>query len=131
MTSSGRLTFAGILSCILMVSCVQPRQSSGSEPPSTSYQVGSFEFHNDGSYQKVRLASVTTAFFQSAGVVPLLGRGLLPEEYRSSRQQVAMISNRFFHRQFGADPRIIGTTVRLNEQTLTVIGIVPPMFDVP
>src|SRR5215471_1482398 len=130
MTSSGRLTFAGILSCTLMVSCVQPRQSSGSEPPSTSYQVGSFEFHNDGSYQ-VRGVSVTPAFFQSVKVVPLLGRGFLPEEYRSSRQQVAMISKRFWQQQFGGDPRIIGMTVRLNEQTFTIIGIMSPRFDVP
>jgi hypothetical protein len=131
MRSSGTLTFAGILSCTLMVSCVQPRQSSVSEPPSTSYQVGSFEFRNNGSDQKVRGASVTPAFFQSAEVMPLLGRGFLPEEYRSGRQQVAMISKRFWQQQFGGDPRIIGTTLRLNEQTVTVIGIMPPMFDVP
>ena len=130
MTSSGRLTFAGILSCALIVSCAQPRQS-GSEPPSTSYQVGSFEFRNDGSYQKVRGASVTPVFFQSAEVIPLLGRGFLPEEYSSNRQQVAMISNRFWQQQFRGDPRIIGMTVRLNEQTFTVIGIMPPMFDIP
>ena len=131
MPSSARFILAGILSCILIVSCVQPRQASGSEPPSTSYQVGSFEFHNNGSYQKVRGASVTPAFFQSGEVVPLLGRGFLPEEYRSSRQQVAMISNRFWQQQFGGDPGIIGTTVRLNEKTFTVIGIMPPRFDVP
>jgi putative ABC transport system permease protein len=131
MTSSERLTLVGILSCTLIVSCVQPRQASGSEPPSTTYQVSSFEFQNNRSSQKVRGASVTPAFFQSAEVVPLLGRGFLPEEYRSSRQQVAMISERFWRQQFGGDPRIIGTTVRLNEQTFTVIGIMPPIFDVP
>ena len=131
MTSSERLTVAGILSCTLIVSCVQPRQASGSEPPSTSYQISSFEFQNNGRSQKVRGASVTPAFFQSAEVAPLLGRGFLPEEYRSSRQQVAMISKRFWQQQFGGDPRIIGATVRLNEQTFTVIGIMPPMFDAP
>ena len=131
MTSSERFTLAGILSCTLIVSCVQPPQASGSKPPSTSYQVGSFEFQNNGSSQKVRGASVTPAFFQSAEVMPLLGRGFLPEEYRASRQPVAMISKRFWQQQFHGDPRIIGTTVRLNEQVFTVIGIMPPMFDVP
>src|SRR5215470_18971710 len=67
----------------LIASCVQPRQASGSEPPSTSYQVRSFEFQNNGNSQKVRGASVTPAFFQSAEVAPLVGRGLLPEEYSS------------------------------------------------
>jgi hypothetical protein len=131
MTSSGRLTLGGILSCTLIVSCVQPRQANRSEPPSISYQVGSFEFHNNGSSQKVRGASVIPAFFQSAEELPLLGRGFLPEEYTSNRRQVSMISARFWQQQFGGDPRIIGTTVRLNEHTFTVIGIMPAKFDVP
>jgi len=131
MPSSARFILAGILSCILIVSCVQPRQASGSEPPSTSYQIGSFEFQNNGSSQKVRGASVTATFFDTAKVAPLLDRGFLPEEYSSSRQQVVLVSQRLWQQQFGGDPRIIGMTMHLNGKTFTVIGIMPTMFDVP
>jgi putative ABC transport system permease protein len=81
--------------------------------------------------RKVRGASVTVAFFQSARVAPFLGRSFLPEEYSSSRQQVVMVSHRFWQQQFGGDPRLIGMTMHLNGQNFTVIGIMPTMFDVP
>jgi len=79
----------------------------------------------------VRGASVAPAFFQSAKVPPLLGRGFLPEEYGSDRQQVVMLSERFWQQRLGGDPRIIGATLRLNGQSFTVIGILPMTFDVP
>jgi len=42
-----------------------------------------------------------------------------------------MLSKRFWQQQFGGNPQIIGTTVHLNGQAFTVIGIMPTMFDVP
>jgi hypothetical protein len=94
-------------------------------------KIGSFELQDNGSFQKVRGASVTATFFQIAKIEPLLGRGFLPEEYNSTRQQVVLVSQRFWQHQFDGDRRIIGTTIHLNGQTFTVIGILPTMFDVP
>jgi putative ABC transport system permease protein len=131
MKSSVPLALAGILSCILVGGCVQTPQASAPNPPATSYQVGLFELGDGGSSQKVRGASVTAAFFQSVKVMPLLGRSFLPGEYSSSSNQVLMVSWRFWQQQFGGAPRIIGTTMHLNGQTFTVIGIMPTMFDVP
>jgi MacB-like periplasmic core domain len=131
MKSSARLAVVGIFSCILVVGCRQITQTSERNPPDTTYQVGSFEFGDNGSSREVRGASVTAAFFQGAKIVPLLGRGFLPVEYDSSRPQVVMLSQRFWQKQFGGDPRIIGTTMRLNGQTFTVIGVMPTTFGVP
>ena len=122
---------AGVLGCILIAGCVQTREANVPNPPATSYQVGSFELQDSGSSQRVRGASVTPAFFQSEKVSPLLGRGFLPEEYSSGRQQVVMVSQRFWQQRLSGDPRIIGTAMHLNRQTFTVIGIMPTMFDVP
>ena len=122
---------AGMVSCILIVGCVQMPQASAPNPPASSYQIGAFELHDSGSSQKVRGASVAKTFFQFGKVVPLLGRGFLPEEYSSGRQQVVLVSQRLWQQQFGGDPRIIGTTMHLNGQSFTVIGIMPTMFDVP
>jgi len=131
MKSSAPLAVAGILSCILVLSCNQSRQASERNPPATSYQIGSFELQDSGSSQKIRGAVVTSAFFHGATVAPLLGRGFLPAEYAPGRQQVVMVSQRFWQQQYGGDPRIIGTTLRLNGQTFTVIGIMPTAFDLP
>jgi MacB-like periplasmic core domain len=131
MKSSAPVAVAGVLGCILIAGCVQPREANVPNPPATSYQVVSFKLQNGGSSQQVRGASVTPAFLQSAKVSPLLGRGFLPEEYRSGRQQVVMVSHRFWQQRLSGDPRIIGTTRHLNGQTFTVIEIMPTMFEVP
>ena len=131
MKSSAPLAVAEVLGCILIAGCVQTREANVPSPPATSYQVGSFELQGSGSSQKVHGASVTPVFFQSAKMPTLLGRGFLPEEYRSGKQQVVMVSHRLWQQRFGGDPRIIGTTMRLNGQAFTVIGIMPTTFDVP
>jgi hypothetical protein len=129
--SSAPLAVAGVLGSILIAGCVPTREANAPSPPATSYQVGSFELQESGSSQKVRGASVTPVFFQSAKMPTLLGRGFLPEEYGSGSGQVVMVSHRLWQQRFRGDPRIIGTTMRLNGQGFTVIGIMPPTFDVP
>ena len=129
--SSAPLVIAGVLGCVLIAGCVQTRDANAPGPPTTSYQVDSFELQESGSSQKVRGASVAPVFFQNAKIPTLLGRGFLPDEYGSGRQQVVIVSHRLWQQRFGGDPRIIGITVRLNGQSFTVIGVMPTTFDVP
>lgn len=131
MKSPVPLALAAIFGCILIGGCVQTRQANVPSPPASSYQLDSFELQESGSSQKVRGASVTPVFFQTAKMPTLLGRGFLPEEYSSGGQQVVMVSHHLWQQRFGGDPRIIGTTLRLNGQAFTVVGIMPTTFDVP
>jgi hypothetical protein len=131
MKSTAPLAVAGVLSCILMAGCNQTHEANVPSPPATSYQVGSFELQESGSSQKLRGASVTPVFFQSAQTQTFLGRSFLPGEYGSGRQQVVVVSHHLWQQRFGGDPRIIGTTMRLNGQAFTVIGVMPTTFDVP
>ena len=131
MKSFAPLAVAGVLGCILITGCFQTREANVPSPPATSYQLASFDLQENGSSQKVRGASVTPVFFQSAQVPTLLGRGFLPAEYGSGRQQLVMVSYRLWQQRFGGDPGIIGTTMRLNGQAFIVIGIMPSTFDVP
>src|SRR5262245_59023253 len=94
MRSFAPFAVAGIVSCILIVGCVQTPQASAPSPTPDTYQIDSFELQDSGNCQKVRGASVTATFFQIAKVMPLLGRGFLPEEYSSSGQQVVLVSQR-------------------------------------
>jgi hypothetical protein len=131
MKSSVLLAVAAILSCAVIVGCVQNHESATTNPPAISYQVGSFELRDSRSSRNVRGALVTEAFFQDARVLPLLGRRFLPGEYNSSRSQVVMLTEHFWQQQFGGDPQIIGMTITLNGQTFTVVGIMPTTFDFP
>ena len=70
-------------------------------------------------------------FFPVLGVRPILGRVFRSEEHQSGRGQVAVASHSLWRRSFGGDPSVIGRTVTLNQEQYTVIGIMPPDFELP
>ncbi|MGH9403867.1 MAG: ABC transporter permease, partial [Terriglobia bacterium] len=72
---------------------------------------------------------VTRSFFQVLGVRPSLGRLFLPEDARKGSHPVALLANAYWKRQFAADPAIVGKTIDLNGQAVTVVGVLPPRFD--
>lgn len=73
--------------------------------------------------------AVSANYFDVLGVRLARGRGFAPEEAVLGRGlPVVVISDSLWRRSLGADPRIIGRTVRLNRRVLTVIGIAPPGF---
>ncbi len=73
---------------------------------------------------------VTGNYFSLLGVHISLGRGFLPDEDQTpGARTVAVLSYKFFQRRFGANPSIIGDTVRLNGIPFTVIGVAPEGFE--
>ena len=72
---------------------------------------------------------VTGNFLHVVGVEPQLGRDFRPEEDQvPSRDAVVILGHEFWTQQFGADPSILGRTVRLNGADFTVVGVTPPGF---
>ena len=70
---------------------------------------------------------VTAEYFSTLGVTPYLGR-LVGYEDKSSGLPVAVISHRYWRDKLGARRDIVGTSMRINGQAVTVIGIGPPDF---
>ena len=56
------------------------------------------------------------------------GRSFLPEEDAPGSQPVAVLSHGLWQRGFGCDPAILGKTVTLNGESLTIIGVAPKSF---
>ena len=81
--------------------------------------------------ERLRALAVTSDFFQSLGVQPLLGRTPTNEEAESNASRVIVLSNSFWMRRFGGDPNVVGTTLRLNGENSTVIGVMPRGFEHP
>ena len=69
----------------------------------------------------------TDNFFTVLGLIPQYGRFFASGEDRADAT-VAVLSDRYWRNRFGADPRIVGETVTLNQMPFTVIGITPPEF---
>jgi putative ABC transport system permease protein len=70
-------------------------------------------------------AMVPTNFFDVLGVKPQAGRGFRADE---DRQQVCVLGDRLWRSHFGADPNVVGQTIRLSNLDFTVIGVAPASF---
>ena len=70
-------------------------------------------------------------FFRTFRVQPMLGRPYSADEEVPGRTQVAILSHALWQSRFGGDPTIIGRTLRLNAEQVTVIGVMPPSFGYP
>jgi putative ABC transport system permease protein len=80
-----------------------------------------------GPAEKVTDRSVTAGFFRTLGVSPLLGRDFSGTDDRNGfSNHVVILGNKFWRRRFGADPNIIGKTLRLNDRACIVVGVLPP-----
>ena len=72
---------------------------------------------------------VSANYFSVLGLEPALGRFLRPDEVsRPGTEPVVVISDAFWRTRFASDPTIVGKSVRVNDQSLTIIGVAPPRF---
>jgi len=72
---------------------------------------------------------VTTNTFDYLGVPPLLGRAISEEDGSSGAPLVFVMNYRLWQREFGGDPKILGTTFILNGKPTTLVGIMPLQFN--
>ena len=83
-------------------------------------------FGTERGTQRAWAGFVSADYFPVLGVKPIAGRFFLPEEDKvPGRDTVALLSERFWRTQFGADPNVVGKTIKLNRQPFTVAGVVP------
>src|ERR1051326_7708445 len=82
----------------------------------------------DGDPQRLRGNYGTPNTFLVMGVPPLLGRTILPSDGAPEAAPVAVLGYRFWQRQFGGDPSVVGRSMRLNDKIRTVVGVMPKRF---
>ena len=84
---------------------------------------------SDGSAARISGQIVSGNFFSVLGVKMSLGRTFLPEEDRTpGSHPVAIISHGLWQQRFGADPDVLGKSIRLNGHPFTLVGIAPEAF---
>ena len=79
--------------------------------------------------ERVTAELVTGNYFQALGVNAQLGRIILPsDDLAPGQHPVAVISDGLWRRSFGADRNVIGKTLYLNGQPLTIVGVADAEF---
>jgi putative ABC transport system permease protein len=70
---------------------------------------------------------VSASYFDVFGVKAAYGRTFLPGEDQPGHNRVVVISHRVWASRFGSDRGLIGRTIRLDDQSYTVVGVMPAM----
>ncbi len=75
--------------------------------------------------------AVSGAFFPTLAAPALLGRTLTPADDIPNGPQLIILSYHLWQTTFAGDPHVLGRTVRLGADQATVVGVMPPHFDLP
>jgi putative ABC transport system permease protein len=78
--------------------------------------------------EQVRGVTISPAFFEMLGVRAVLGRTFRAEEEQPGQDHVVVLTDGFWHRRLGGDPRIVGQKVIIDGQPFTVVGVLPQAF---
>src|SRR5262245_21455449 len=81
--------------------------------------------------ERLQGMTATSDFLPMLGVQPILGRTFTPEEHEPGADRVAVLSHRFWMNRFGGNQNVLGSTMRLDGQDVTIVGVMPPMFENP
>jgi putative ABC transport system permease protein len=84
-----------------------------------------------GEPESVVVLRATASLFPLLGARLAMGRAFLPEEDRAGADRVVVISHGLWQQRYGADPKLIGQKIILDNEAYTVIGVTAPGFQFP
>jgi len=83
----------------------------------------------EGSAELVVGELVSAEYFSMLGVQPALGRAFSADEFVApGAGPVVVLGQSFWRSRFGADPSVVGSTLRLNGTAYTIVGVAPESF---
>jgi putative ABC transport system permease protein len=87
---------------------------------------------------RAHIAQTSWNFFSVLGTQPVIGTGFAADEDVDGTgwglpgpNAVAVIGYGLWQQFFGGDPKVLGSTIRLDGNPLVVVGVAPPGFDYP
>jgi len=99
--------------------------------PIVAYKLHNFTLNDKTTPERIDSALVSSDFFSSLGIQPTIGRTFLPEDQLPDCDRVVVLSYSLWQRRFSGDPHLIGRPIRLDQENYTVIGVMPPEFQLP
>ncbi len=110
---------------------VRWRERARSLSGMAAYTASGANLTGSGGPERLEAGRVTGNLFEVLGVRAFLGRALTDADSRPQAPAVAVLSEGFWRRRFGADLGIVGRSLVLDGQPTTVVGVMAPSFQVP
>jgi putative ABC transport system permease protein len=92
------------------------------------WATGTVALAGEGDPEQLRGALVTTNFFDVLGADAALGRTFRPEDSAPGARPTVLLGWELLERRYGGDPSIVGRPIQVNDQSTTVIGVMPKSF---
>jgi len=93
------------------------------------YGTGDVSLTGNGEPERLSAVPVSETFFPLLGVQPMLGRQFRADECKWNGPGAALLTYGLWQRRFASDPHIIGKALRLDQKSVTVVGVMPASFD--
>ncbi|PYP88075.1 MAG: hypothetical protein DMF61_08225 [Blastocatellia bacterium AA13] len=81
--------------------------------------------------ERINGADVSSEYLHTLGIEPILGRTFTAADDRPGAPRVALIGDSLWKTMFGRDPNILSRNLQLDNNTYSVIGVLPEGFDLP
>jgi putative ABC transport system permease protein len=128
-----RLVFANELNGATRMSFAWPnyedyRDRAVSHEAIACHQANAFTIVGEGMPRRVDGRLVCAPFFDVLGIRMQMGRSFTAADDQPGAPPVAVISDTFWRRDLGADPAVLGRTMRTTGTPLTIVGVLPSGF---
>jgi predicted permease len=95
----------------------------------TSYH--GFTYTGGDKPEQVDASAVSSSFFSTLGVQPMVGRMFSADEDQPGHANVVILSHRFWQDHFGSNRDVVGRNITLDGTSYLVAGVMPPSFRLP
>jgi putative ABC transport system permease protein len=85
----------------------------------------------EGEPERVPIGYVSADLFSTLGVSAARGRVFSPEDGIAGNDKVALLGDGLWKRRYGADPEVVGKTIRVDGTQMTIVGVLPPGIEFP
>jgi putative ABC transport system permease protein len=94
-----------------------------------AYRTGEVNLQGGDQPVRARAVAASASLFRVLSADPQLGRVFTPGEDLPNAERVTVLSDGLWRRAFGGDPGVLGRRVKIDGQERTIVGVMPPGFD--
>jgi predicted permease len=80
------------------------------------------------SAQRLVVAEASEDFLETYGISPIHGRGIHIDDTRPGAPRIALLGHAYWQREFGSDPKVLGRDIRIQDEPVTIVGVLPAGF---